>query len=62
MQTANKTINEFNSISEKLNKELLDLAIPINPDTKTQKRTNSHSQKMDGLELEISALLTKREE
>ena len=41
MQTANKTINEFNSFSEKLNKELLDLAIPINPDTKTRAKITS---------------------
>ena len=34
MQTANKTVIEFNSYVEELNKELADLAIPNNPDAK----------------------------
>ena len=41
MQTANKTINEFEIYSKKLNKELLELAIPSNPDTNTRAKITS---------------------
>ena len=41
MQTANKTIIEFNSYTEKLNNELLNLAIPENPNTKTRAKITS---------------------
>ena len=41
MQTANKTINEFEICSKKLNKELLELAIPSNPDTNTRAKITS---------------------
>ena len=41
MQTANKTIDEFDSYSEKLHKELFDLAIASNPDTKTRAEVTS---------------------
>ena len=41
MQTAKKTIIELDSYREKLNKELLDLAIPNNPDVKTRAKITS---------------------
>ena len=41
MQTANKTIDEFDSYSKKLHKELFDLAIPSNPDAKTRAKVTS---------------------
>ena len=41
MQTANKTIDEFDSYSKKLHKELFDLAIPSNPDSKTRAKVTS---------------------
>ena len=41
MQTAKKTIIEMDSYGEKLNKELLDLAIPNNPDVKTRAKITS---------------------
>ena len=41
MQLANKTINEFEIYSKKLNKELLELAIPFNPDTNTRAKITS---------------------
>ena len=41
MQTAKKTIIEIDSYGEKLNKELLDLAIPNNPDVKTRAKITS---------------------
>ena len=41
MQTANKTIIELNSYTEKLNKELLNLAIPKNPNTKSRAKITS---------------------
>ena len=41
MQTANKTIDKFDSYSEKLHKELFDLAIPPEPNTKTRAEVTS---------------------
>ena len=41
MQTANKTIIELNSYTEKLNKELLNLAILKNPNTKSRAKITS---------------------
>ena len=41
MQTAKKTIIELDNHGEKLNKELLDLAIPNNPDVKTRAKITS---------------------
>ena len=41
MQTANKTIIELNSYTEKLNKELLNLAIPKNPNIKSRTKITS---------------------
>ena len=41
MQTANKTIDEFDSYSEKLHKELFDLNISSNPDTNTRAKVTS---------------------
>ena len=41
MQTAKKTIIEIDSYGKKLNKELLDLAIPNNPDVKTRAKITS---------------------
>ena len=41
MQTANKTIDEFDSYSKKLHKELFNLAIPSNPDSKTRAKVTS---------------------
>mgnify|MGYP003326010383 CR=1 FL=1 len=41
MQTAKKTIIELDSCGEKLNKELLDIAIPNNPDVKTRAKIKS---------------------
>ena len=41
MQTSNKTIIELDSCGEKLNKELLDIAIPNNPDLKTRTKIAS---------------------
>ena len=41
MQTANKTIIELNSYTEKLNKELLNLTIPKNPNTKSRAKITS---------------------
>ncbi len=41
MQTANKTIDKFDSYSKKLHKELFDLAIPSNPDSKMRAKVTS---------------------
>ncbi|MDC3067906.1 [protein-PII] uridylyltransferase [Paracoccaceae bacterium] len=41
MRTANKTIIELNSCGEKLNKKLLNLAFPTNPDAKARAKITS---------------------
>ena len=54
MQTAKKTIIELDVYREKLNKELLDLAIPKNPNTKSRAKITSILSSANGIMTQIA--------